>query len=109
MSEGYLRSIAGKNPEVVERLVNDLRATPRETVRESGAKALKDYDPKPALAAYHGPKLAIVIPQNDSPISLHRIGAGMPHEVISGTGHWVALEKPAEVNRLLDRFLSTID
>jgi pimeloyl-ACP methyl ester carboxylesterase len=84
--------------------MRDLRATPRDTVVE-GFKAVMQFDPKPALAAYRGPALAIITPSNDFPFSLQRLKGGPPHRVIEGTGHWIQLDKPAEVNRILDQFL----
>jgi pimeloyl-ACP methyl ester carboxylesterase len=36
---------------------------------------------------------------------MHRLGTGLPHRVITGTGHWLQLERPAEFNRILERLL----
>jgi pimeloyl-ACP methyl ester carboxylesterase len=102
--EGYWKNISGPNPAVRERLLSDLRATPRETVVEA-FKAVTRFDPKPALVRWRGPTLAVVTPTNNWPFSLHRIGAGLPYQVVEGTGHWLQLDRPAEFNRLLDRFL----
>ncbi len=33
-------------------------------------------------------RLAVVTPANDYPFSLQNLGAGLPHRVIDGTGHW---------------------
>ena len=52
-------------------------------------------------------KLSIVTPHNDMPFSLHRLGKGFPHRVVEGTGHWIQLDKPEEINRILDEFLET--
>jgi pimeloyl-ACP methyl ester carboxylesterase len=86
--EGYWSSIAGSDGAVLERLL-----------------AVMAFDPKPALATYRGPTLAIITPSNDFPYSMHRLGAGIPHRVIEGTGHWLQMERPAEFNRILDQFL----
>jgi pimeloyl-ACP methyl ester carboxylesterase len=102
--EGYWGNISGPNPVVREHLLRDLRATPRETVVE-GFKAVTGFDPKPALARWRGPTLAVVTPTNNWPFSLHRIGAGLPYQVVEGTGHWLQLDRPAEFNRLLEGFL----
>jgi pimeloyl-ACP methyl ester carboxylesterase len=103
--EGYWDTIAGPNVTVRERLMRDLRATPRETVVE-GFKAVMQFDPKPALAAYRGPALVVITPSNDFPFSIQRLKGGPPHRVIEGTGHWIQLDKPAEVNRILENFLT---
>ena len=102
--EEYWSGVAGSNGAVLERLLRDLRATPRETVVR-GLNAVVAFDPKPALARYRGPVLAIITAANDFSYSLHRVGTGLPHRVISGTGHWLQIEKPAEFNRAMERFL----
>jgi pimeloyl-ACP methyl ester carboxylesterase len=102
--EGYWSSIAGSDGAVLERLLTDLRATPRETVVR-GLHAVMAYDPKPALAGLRMPTLAVVTPANDFPYSMHRLGSGLPHRVVDGTGHWLQIERPSEFNRILDRFL----
>jgi pimeloyl-ACP methyl ester carboxylesterase len=102
--EGYWSSIAGSDGAVLERLLADLRATPRETVVR-GLHAVMAYDPKPALARLQTPTLAVVTPANDFPYSMHRLGTGLPQRVIEGTGHWLQIERPGEFNRLLDQFL----
>lgn len=102
--ESYWSSIAGTDGSVLERLLRDLRATPRAAVI-GGLHAAMAFDPKPALAAFNGPTLAVITPANDFPYSLHRLGSGLPHRVISGTGHWLQIERPGEFNRILERFL----
>jgi pimeloyl-ACP methyl ester carboxylesterase len=102
--EGYWSSIAGSDGAVLERLLADLRATPRESVVH-GLHAVMAYDPKPALARLRAPTLAVITPPNDFPYSMHKVPPGLPHRVIEGTGHWLQIERPAEFNRILDQFL----
>jgi pimeloyl-ACP methyl ester carboxylesterase len=103
-SQGYWKQIAGDNPVISHRLLADLRATPRETVLPV-LRSVMDFDPDPALARYRGPKLAVVTPHNDEAFSLHRLGEGFPHRVVTGTGHWIQLERPEEFNLILNEFL----
>jgi pimeloyl-ACP methyl ester carboxylesterase len=100
----YWTGIAGPHSAVRERLLADLRATPRKTVVPAFRAALQ-FDPDPSLARYRGPILSLVTPHNDQPFSLHRLGKGFPHRVVQGTGHWIQLDKPDDFNRLLDEFL----
>ena len=103
-SQAYWTSIAGPDSAIRERLLSDLKSTPKETVIRVLREVMK-FDPDPALARYRGPKLSIVTPHNDLAFSLHRLGQGFPHHVVEGTGHWIQLDKPAVVNQLLDDFL----
>lgn len=82
--QGYWTGIAGPDSVIRERLLADLRATPRETVMLA-LREVMQFDPHPALAQYRGPMLAVVTPSNDAPFSLHRLGKGFPHRV--GDGH----------------------
>ena len=105
--EGYWDQIAGPDSSVRNRLRDDLRATPRETVIRAFHAAMQ-FDPHPVLGRYRGPALAIVTPQNNEAFSLHRLGKGFPHRIVQGTGHWIQLDKPEEVNRILDEFLQFV-
>lgn len=100
----YWTGIAGPDSTVRARLIVDLQAAPRDAVIEV-LRSVMQFDPRSALVRYSGPKLSIVTPHNDQPFSLHRLGKGFPHRVVQGTGHWMQLDKPHEVNRMLDEFL----
>jgi pimeloyl-ACP methyl ester carboxylesterase len=107
MIQGYWNQIAGPDSVVRERLLSDLRDTPREVVVQVFHEVMQ-FDPRPALARYRGPILSVVTPLNDQPFSLHRLGKGFPHHMVQGTGHWIQLDKPEEFNRLLDEFLKGV-
>jgi pimeloyl-ACP methyl ester carboxylesterase len=101
----YWTGIAGADGGVRQRLLDDLHATPQKTVVRSLREVLR-FDPDPSLARYQGPILSVVTPSNDQSFSLHRLGAGFPHRVVRGTGHWIQLEKPDEFDAILDAFLA---
>jgi pimeloyl-ACP methyl ester carboxylesterase len=105
-SENYWKTIAGSDSAVQSRLLADLRATPAETVVPVLRSVMLQFNPDPALALYPGPKLSVVTPFNDQAFSLHRLGRGFPHRVVTGTGHWIQLDKPEELNRIVDQFLN---
>lgn len=107
ISRSYWAQIAGPDSAVRQHLLADLGATPRATVVPVLQSVMR-FDPGAALARYTGPKLSVVTPQNDQPFSLHRLGSGFPHRVITGTGHWIQLDKPEEINRVLDEFLQRV-
>jgi pimeloyl-ACP methyl ester carboxylesterase len=104
MIQGYWTGIAGPDRAVRERLLSDLRATPRQTVVQA-LHSVMQFNPHPFLEQYRGPVLSVVTPSNDQAFSLHRLGKGFPHRAVTGTGHWIQLDKPEEFNRLLDEFL----
>jgi len=105
--EEYWTSIAGAREAIRRRLLEDLRHTPREVV-VGGFQAVLRYDPVTALARFRGPALSVVTPRNDGPTSLHRLGRGFPHRVVKGTGHWIQLEEPDLVTRLIEEWVATI-
>jgi len=107
VSRNYYASLGGPNPEVNGRVIADLLAAPKETVLGLFA-ALNAFKPKGLLGRFAGPTLVVVTPQTDQPWMLHRMG-GLPHRVVEGTGHWIQLDKPDEVNAILDEFLAEID
>jgi pimeloyl-ACP methyl ester carboxylesterase len=106
-SQQYWTEIAGPDSTVRSRLLADLRAMPRE-VMVSVLRSVMQFDPDPSLARYRGPMLSVVTPHNDQAFSLHRLGKGFPHRLVTGTGHWIQLDKPDELNRILDEFLKTV-
>ena len=72
-------------------------------------KASLTHDPLPALEHYHGPMLAVVTPEADTPNEIHRLAPHVLHEVMDGTSHRMQLDKPEGFNRILDRFLEQIE
>lgn len=94
-------------PEVKARLLASLRLMPRDAAMDLTNASL-DYDARPALLRYPGPKFAIVTPRNDAPLSLHRAVPGFRHSVVRGTGHWIQLDAPAEFNETLDAALHMV-
>jgi pimeloyl-ACP methyl ester carboxylesterase len=106
-SRKYWTEIAGPDSAVRTRLLADLEATPKETVVRV-LRSVMQFDPDSALARYAGAKLSVVTPYNDAAFSLHRLGKGFPHQVVTGTGHWIQLDKPDEFDRILDEFLANV-
>ena len=91
--------------EVKQGLLAGLHQLPRAAAIELTKEAFA-IDVSVALRRYAGPKFTIVTPRNDAPLSLHNVVPGVSHRVVSGTGHWIHLDKPEEFNRALDPFLS---
>jgi len=102
----YGQLLVGARADVREKILQDLRNTPRETVVGT-FKASLEYDPFPALRSYLGPKLSVITHLNDAPFSLHRIDTSLPYMRVTGTGHWLQMDKPVEFNKILDDFLAS--
>jgi pimeloyl-ACP methyl ester carboxylesterase len=88
---------------VKERLLADLRATPRATMI-GVLEALLRFDPVTALGRYQGPRLSVITPLNDTPGAYHRLVPTLPVRRVEGTGHWLQLDAPAEVNAIIEAF-----
>jgi pimeloyl-ACP methyl ester carboxylesterase len=94
-------------PEVRQRLLASLRKLPRDATIGLTREAFA-VDSSLALGRFPGPKLAIVTPRNDIPLSLHNTVPDVKHAMVKGTGHWIHLDDPDAFNRTLDEFLKRI-
>ncbi len=92
---------------VKEKLLQGLRRLPRDVLVQLTTD-LFHYDPVPLLSHYSGPTLAVVTPENDTSASLHKAVPDIDHVVVPGTGHWIHLDKPAELTRILDEFIARV-
>lgn len=107
--EGYWSQLLTGSTEMTEtKVMQDLRNTPKATVVGVFQELFK-YKPVPALESYNGPKLSVITVLNDTPVSLHNLMLDLPHNKITGTGHWLQMDKPEEFNRIMDDFLATVD
>jgi pimeloyl-ACP methyl ester carboxylesterase len=115
-SDSYSRAIenyygmllTGSQPAVREKVIQDLRNTPHETVIGI-FKSTLTYDPLTPLKLYKGPKLSVVTTLNDAPFSLHNLDTDLPHIQVTGTGHWLQMDKPEEFDRIMDDFLAFVE
>jgi len=106
--EDYWRELLSHSETVVqEKVIADLRATPRAAVIGI-FRAILTYDPVTPLHRYPGPVLSVITPLNNAPFSLHRLIPDLPHRLITGTGHWPQMDKPDQLNRMIDAFLERV-
>jgi pimeloyl-ACP methyl ester carboxylesterase len=98
--------LAGAQPQVDRQLRSEMAGVSRDAGL-SLIRASVEFDALPALAAYRGPKLAIVMPHGESPGDLHKLVADLPYRLIIGTSHWPHMDEPAEFNRMLGEFLAS--
>jgi len=103
----WTQILQGADSAVHRQVMTAFRATPRDVVVRS-LEGLRTLDATAALKAYPGPKVTIVTPNNNFPISLHKLVPDLPAKVITGVSHWLQMDRPAEFNRYLDEFLSRV-
>lgn len=75
----------------------------------SGAEALRDYDPAPARRRLSAPLLYIAANEPTARSDLGALVEIVPHVQLArtvGSGHFCHMEVPAQVNAMLDRFLT---
>jgi pimeloyl-ACP methyl ester carboxylesterase len=105
---GYWASmLVGSRPEVRERLLADLERTPRAVVTGT-LDSLLTFDPVTPLRRYSGPKRTVITPLNDRPDAYQHLVPDLPATKLEGTGHWLQLDAPEQVNALLDSFLEEV-
>jgi pimeloyl-ACP methyl ester carboxylesterase len=108
VQNAYYTSIAGANAAVRQRVLGDA-AVVDPAARAGAGKALAEWNPEPTLNAYHGPMLMLVTEPNDNPAALYRLRPDIPHQIVTGTGHWVMLDKPEVVAEAVNTFAATIE
>lgn len=107
--EGYWQQIlTGATTATQNKVMQDLRDTPKEIIVNALSSLFK-YNPVPALNRYHGPKMSIITPITDTPIGLHNLVADFSHVMITGTGHWLHMDKPETFSQQMDAFFTSIE
>lgn len=71
-------------------------------------QSLLSFDPGAALAAYPGPRLALVCEALAGPDSLHRTLPRLPHRALAQVSHWPMLDAPDTLARELAHFLAAL-
>jgi pimeloyl-ACP methyl ester carboxylesterase len=70
---------------------------------------LAAHDVGADVNAYKGPRLAIVSADlAKSPSSFHSQFPEVPSRSLDGVSHWLMMDKPDELNRIVDEFLATV-
>lgn len=72
-------------------------------------KSIFQFDPLVSLKRYTGPTLIIATPEENQPNALYKQMPNIPLKIMTGTSHWMQMDKPDEFNQILDDFLKTVD
>ena len=95
-------------PEVDIEVRSEFNQLPEKTTIDI-IESIFNYDPTPSLQVYEGPVLIIATQHEaDGPSSLSKQFPSIREEIVSGTSHWIQLDKPEEFNRILDEFTEQI-
>ena len=100
--------MVGGDPDAARWVLEDLRLTHEDAVLGALADAAR-YQPLPALERYPGPRLSIISDMNRLPYSLHNLLPDLPVRLMTGTGHWLMMDRPEVFNHLLDEFVSQVE
>jgi pimeloyl-ACP methyl ester carboxylesterase len=107
--ESYFRQlVVGGDPDAARWVLEDLRLTHEDAVLGALTDAAR-YKPLPALERYPGPRLSIISDMNRLPYSLHVLRPDLPVRLMTGTGHWVMMDRPAAFNHLLDELVAEVE
>jgi len=107
--ESYFRQlVVSGDPDASRWVLEDLRLTDENAVTGAIEDSMR-YEPLPALARYPGPKLSIISDMNRLPYSLHNLLPDLPVRLMTGTGHWVMMDRPESFNRLMEEFVEEVE
>ncbi|MFL6199300.1 MAG: alpha/beta fold hydrolase [Thermoanaerobaculia bacterium] len=105
----YFRQLVmGGDADAARWVLEDLRLTHEDAI----VKALESSMEHPvvkALAKYPGPKLSVVSDMNNLPYSLHRLVPELTTRMMTGTGHWLMMDRPEAFNHIVDELLDEVE
>ena len=99
--------LKGSPAEVQNAVFESEDNTPADVIANA-LDGLRHIDMVELVNAYRGPKLAIAAVDIESASSLHKQMPDLPVKAISGTGHWLMMDKPDAFNAILDSFLNAL-
>ncbi|MEP6592036.1 MAG: alpha/beta hydrolase [Gemmatimonadota bacterium] len=100
-------ALEGARPETELRVRAAILAAPWPMVRAM-YRSLLGYCPTVALDAYGGPVMLVTAPVNAASFALHELRPALPVRRIEGVSHWIMMDEPAALVRLLEAFLDEI-
>jgi pimeloyl-ACP methyl ester carboxylesterase len=107
--ESYFRQLlVSGDPDASRWVLEDLRLTHEDAI----PRAIEDsmsYRPLPALERYLGPRLSIISDMNRLPYSLHNLLPDLPVRLMTGTGHWLMMDRPEVFNHLMEEFVGEVE
>jgi pimeloyl-ACP methyl ester carboxylesterase len=106
--EGWFEPLlVSARPATRAEVLASLRATPRR-VFAAAMYGSMGFDPRPALATFAGPKLAIAAAALDGPMMLQQAVPDLPTTLLEGVSHWLMLDAPDAFDGRLEAFLAQV-
>ena len=106
--KGYWEKlVVGAQPHVRTQILGEMNRVPRDASLAI-MRALFADDPLASLDRYPGPKLILYTTQGDSPHDLQKARPNLPNHRFEGTSHWPHLDRPGEVNAVLEKFFAEL-
>lgn len=104
----FYATIAGSDERVLARVLADCEKV-APAARLGFGKAFAEWNPEPALDGWRGPIFILAGAASDNQAALYRLRPQIPHEVVTGTGHWLQLDEPDIVAEAIRRFIAGIE
>ena len=104
----YRQLVVGGDADAARWVLEDLRLTHEDAVVKALESSM-EYPVLDSLGKYPGPKLAVVSDMNNLPYSLHRLLPELTARLMTGTGHWLMMDRPELFNRIVDEFLEEVE
>lgn len=101
-------ALEGATPET-ERRVRAAMLTAPQPMVVSMYESLLRYRPTVVLDEYGGPTLVVTAPANGAAFALHVLRPALPRHALRDVSHWVMLDQPGEVARLIDEMVQGIN
>ncbi len=103
----YEGILANALPAVRDNVLGALADTAQQAI-VGAFRSIAVFDPVATLSSFDGPMLTVISDLNNFPTSLHNVVPDLPSQPISGTSHWLQMDKPEEFNEHLDSFLAEV-
>jgi pimeloyl-ACP methyl ester carboxylesterase len=100
-------ALDGATPETERRVRAAILAAPRAAIRAMYDSLLR-YKPTRALDRYPGPTLLVTAPVNSASFALHALRPRIPRRAMSEVSHWLMMDQPGEVARIVREFLELL-
>lgn len=100
-------ALDGATLETERRVRAAILTAPRPMVR-AVYKTLLRYRPTEAIDRYPGRVLLVTAPANSATFALHMLRPALPRHEMAGVSHWVMMDQPRVVARLIEEFLGTL-